>query len=95
MWFRVTVTERANCDIFSGSKPEVFAMSCRSCGSADSADYTSEILIHFAGLRNINKPGILLFPQVTVCLHCGVAEFTVPEAESRILEQGRARSMAA
>jgi hypothetical protein len=64
-------------------------MSCKSCGSDDSADFSSEILIHFAGRKNVDKPGVLVFPNLTVCLHCGLAEFNVPEAEMRPLKEGR------
>jgi hypothetical protein len=90
----VTVTERANCDTIAASKPEVLSVSCR-CGSADSANFSSEIMIHFAGRKNIDKPGVLLFPKITVCLQCGVAEFTVPEGEIRLLKEGREASAAA
>jgi hypothetical protein len=83
------VTERANSDTIPASKPEVLAMSCRSCGSADSADFRSEIMIHFAGRKNVDKPGVLVFPQVTVCLHCGFTEFILPEAELCPLAEGR------
>jgi hypothetical protein len=34
----------------------------------------------------MDKPLILLYPRVVVCLDCGVAEFIVPETE---LKQGR------
>lgn len=41
--------------------------------------------IHFPGLRNINRPVVWVFPELTVCLDCGQAEFAVPEPELRQL----------
>jgi hypothetical protein len=43
--------------------------------------------IHFEGLTNIDKdkPIVFMFPEVAVCLDCGLAQFTVPERELRVL----------
>jgi hypothetical protein len=46
--------------------------------------------IHSPGLKNIDKPVVWLFPELTVCLDCGTAEFAVPEAELRQLAKGDA-----
>ena len=56
-------------------------MSCKSCGSSTVADFSSEILIHFAGRKNVDKPGVLVFPRLTVCLECGFTELTLSENE--------------
>jgi hypothetical protein len=37
--------------------------------------------IHFPGQKDIDNPVVWVFPEVVVCLDCGAAEFTVPEAE--------------
>ena len=49
--------------------------------------------IHFLGLKNIDKSVVWVFPKVVVCLDCGTAEFTVPEAELRLLAKGDAAAM--
>jgi len=46
--------------------------------------------IHFSGLKNIDKPVVWVFPELVVCLHCGTAEFAVPEAKLRVLAKGGA-----
>jgi len=46
--------------------------------------------IHFSGLENIKKPVVWVFPQLVVCLGCGMAEFAVPEDELRLLAEGNA-----
>jgi hypothetical protein len=46
--------------------------------------------IHFLGLKTIDMPVVWVFPEVVVCLHCGAAEFAVPEAELRQLAKGDA-----
>jgi hypothetical protein len=54
-------------------------MYCLSCGSTKQAELTAEMMIHFRGHRD--NPGVLLFPEIRVCLGCGLSSLTVPEAE--------------
>ena len=61
---------------------------CRSCQSANQSTFNGEIAIHFPGLDGLDKPIVWVFPELLVCLHCGFAEFTVPEKELQVLEQG-------
>ena len=68
-------------------------MTCRSCGSNNQAEYGAEVNIHLP--RELNKPAVLVFPTLVVCLACGVTEFTIQEAELRRLGQGGAASTAA
>ena len=63
-------------------------MACRSCGLANQKEFTAEIDIHFPGLRNLDKPAVMVFPRLVVCLGCGFTQFTIPEAELRRLAQG-------
>ena len=46
-------------------------MSCLSCGSKKQAEFPAEMLIHFRGLKNLDKPGVWVFPKLLVCLDCG------------------------
>jgi hypothetical protein len=55
-------------------------VSCRSCGSHEEAEFTAEVLIHFTGLYNLDKPGVLGFPSLLVCLNCGSPRFITPAA---------------
>jgi len=63
-------------------------MPCKSCGSDNQKKFSAEMSMHFSGLQNIDKPVVWVFPEVAVCLDCGVAEFSVPKTELRQLEQG-------
>ena len=63
---------------------------CKSCGSNWQKKFTGEICIHFPGLKNANKPAVWVFPEVLVCLACGVSEFTVPMTELCVLVTGEA-----
>jgi hypothetical protein len=56
-------------------------MSCPFCGSGNQAKFTAELLIHFSGLKNLDKPAVLVFPEFLVCLNCGDSHFTVPAKE--------------
>jgi hypothetical protein len=62
-------------------------MSCLSCGAKKQAEFSAEILIHFEGLKNLDKPGVWVFPRLVVCLDCGTAEFSVPETQLRLLSK--------
>lgn len=70
-------------------------MRCRACGSEKLGEYSAEIALHLAGRENIDRPAILLFPKINVCLECGVAEFVVPEAELHLLVAGDSSASAA
>jgi hypothetical protein len=64
-------------------------MSCRACTSNSQKEFGSEIIIHFSGLNNLDKPTVMVFPKIEVCLDCGVTEFTIPEADlDRLRELG-------
>jgi hypothetical protein len=67
-------------------------MTCRSCGS-NQTEYGAEINIHLP--KDRDKAAVLVFPKLVVCLDCGVAEFTIPEAELRLLGERGAASTAA
>ena len=56
-------------------------MSCQLCGSGNETELAAEMIIHFSGLRNLDKPGVWVFSKLLVCLDCGCSHFTVPERE--------------
>jgi len=56
-------------------------MSCAWCRSSKQVELTAEMLIHFPGLKNLDKPALWLFPKLLVCLACGCSHFTVPGTE--------------
>jgi hypothetical protein len=58
-----------------------FVMSCPSCNSENQVEFAAEMVIHFAGLNNLDKPGVMVFPKILVCLGCGHSRFTVPSTE--------------
>jgi len=63
---------------------------CRFCQSANS-EFTAEVNIHFPGMKGLDKPTVWVFPQLFVCLDCGVAQFDVPDAElERLAERDSA-----
>jgi hypothetical protein len=56
-------------------------MNCASCGSGNQSEFTSEINVRFRGLKNLDNPGVLMFPKILICLDCGLSRFTTPTAE--------------
>ena len=64
-------------------------MSC-TCGEEYKALYISEVCVHPPVAKDLSKPAVMLFPEVTICLKCGFASFSVPKEELRKLEKGAA-----
>lgn len=63
-------------------------MICLSCGSTKQFELAAEMLVHFPGVKNIDKPGVWLFPELLVCLDCGFSRFIVPAAELESVTNG-------
>lgn len=61
---------------------------CKACHSSRHSSFNAEVAIHFPGLQNLNKPVVLTFPKLVVCLQCGFTEFTIPETELLVLSDG-------
>jgi hypothetical protein len=75
-------------------------MKCHSCGSTRQRIFGGEIALHFPGIDGLTKPIVWSFPNVTVCLECGSAEFAVPKDPLEVLRNtdaatGGPRSMSA
>jgi len=58
---------------------------CKSCGTPKRFTFTSEIAIRFAGVEGLTEPIVFAFPEMTICLDCGLAEFVIPERELEVL----------
>lgn len=63
-------------------------MACKQCDSENQGKFGSEMAIHYPGLKGLDKPIVMVFRGLLVCLNCGFTEFTVPESELRLLEHG-------
>ena len=70
-------------------------MSCKSCQSETQRNLNGEIVIHFPGLKGLDKPIVWVFPQLLVCLDCGFTEFAIPETELQRLAEAESDSPAA
>jgi hypothetical protein len=60
-------------------------MHCVLCESGNQAEFNTEMIIHFSGLRNIDKPGVLVVQKVLVCLDCGFSRFTTAAPDLALL----------
>ena len=63
-------------------------MLCNRCSAENPQTFNGELAIHFKGLAGLNKPVVWVFPEITICLNCGSAEFVVPERELKVLRDG-------
>lgn len=68
----------------------VNALPCKACGSENVHKLRGEIAMRAPGLKNIDKPVVWVFPDILVCMHCGIAEFAVPEDQLRMLAKREA-----
>jgi hypothetical protein len=53
-------------------------MTCRSCRTQNVKEFAAEINIHFPAQEGLDKPTVLVFPLLAVCLDCGFINFTLP-----------------
>jgi hypothetical protein len=60
-------------------------MACKSCGSENQTEFASEISVHILGLKNVDKPTVMVFPRLLVCMDCGFAELRLAEHELGLL----------
>ena len=60
-------------------------MPCKACGSSTQSEFPAELTIHFPGPQNLNKPPVLSFQQLAICLDCGYTEIFVPDTERQRL----------
>jgi hypothetical protein len=65
-------------------------MGCKSCGSVNLNEFAGEMGIRRPGMKGIDQPPVWVFPELIVCLDCGVAEFALPETQLRLLVKGDA-----
>ena len=61
------------------------AMCYKSCQSGNLREFAGEICIHLPGIKNVDKPHVMVFPTLVVCLNCGLAEFSIPHHELQLL----------
>jgi hypothetical protein len=48
-------------------------MPWKSCGPVNQSKFRAEMGIHCPGLKNTSKPVVWVFPELVVCLDCGIA----------------------
>jgi len=60
-------------------------MSCPACALDNGMEFAAEAKLHPSGFKNVDNPGVLVFPKLVVCLNCGFSQFTVPETELKLL----------
>lgn len=65
-------------------------MACSLCGSEKLSKFGAEINIHVPGLLGIDKPGVLAFPKLMICLDCGCSLFALSESQLHLLGEGAA-----
>lgn len=69
-------------------------MPCIVCHSANRREFDAEVNIHFPASKGLTIPTVWVFPKLLVCLDCGAAQFTIPDAERRDLAERDYRSRA-
>jgi len=60
---------------------------CPSCSSKNHRKFNGELALHFPGLKGLDKPIVWAFPEVLICLNCGLAAFALEDAPLQELFQ--------
>ncbi len=70
-----------------GSQQQTAAI-CPVCGVPNHAEFIAEVNVHLRLdiHKNLGQPGVLLFPTLLVCLHCGFSRFSMSDTELKRLE---------
>ena len=63
-------------------------MTCKRCSSDRQRKFSTEMNVHFPRREGLEKPSVPICEEVVVCLSCGFAEFSLPEAPLRKLASG-------
>ena len=73
---------------------------CNACPSFELIEISSEVCLHFPGLKGLKVEPIFVYPKIVVCTECGFVQLRlsdrelekvkVPEAELRLLQKGKA-----
>ena len=66
-------------------------MDGKSCGSKQQRKFPAEIAVHFPEVKNIDKQTLCIYPELLICLDCGIGLLVVPDSELRQLVVGDAR----
>jgi hypothetical protein len=45
------------------------------------------MMIHFSGRKHLLQSGVLVFPDMLVCLDCGTTRFTISEETLELLRE--------
>jgi hypothetical protein len=56
-------------------------MFCQQCGSSNGAELSTEMVIHFPGLKNMDLPGVWVHSKLLVCLDCGDSHLKILDKE--------------
>jgi hypothetical protein len=60
-------------------------MSCSACASDNQMEFSSEMMVHVGGLKNLDNSGVAIFPKLFICVSCGFSQFTVSKAQLELL----------
>ena len=60
-------------------------MACAVCSSLNESEFAGELMLHFSSPTPVNKPSVLTYPMILVCLDCGGARFETPVEDLRLL----------
>jgi hypothetical protein len=63
-------------------------MTCKRCACDKVKEFNGELAIHFPGLEGLEKPIVWVFPELVICLGCGLVQFVLSDEELAQLKNG-------
>ena len=61
-------------------------MPCRLCGSESLRDFDTEVNLHPRSQKTVDYPSLLIFPELRVCLRCGLTEGLISPIELKAIQ---------
>jgi len=51
------------------------------CTHSNQKQFPAETNIHFPGIAMLDKPTVWIFPQLVICMECGLSQFVIARRE--------------
>lgn len=89
VYYEYAIFPQAGAGLFPAPKnrrlPWEVLTSCLLCGSGHEAEFAAEMMIHSHGLKDFDKPDVLVSPKLLVCLNCGFSHLVIAESDLALL----------
>ena len=65
---------------------------CNACASFELIELSSEVCLHFPGLKGLKVEPIFICPKIVVCTECGFVQLRLSDGELKKVKEDAART---